>query len=191
MQPSLQCVLEALLQVIKQSGCEADHARHPVPMLIIGGDITLLHPPPHVFNEYIRAILAFTLNSPPTNGMFKRNIYNIIWSIPDGVTLKCTLLVHSIFLYSYTAFQNFLRPQRILFGWSNREEWDERGMWRVVDRRGVYRIWCRNLRERNHFKDLGVDARIILRRIFTKWVVGGGAWPGSIWITKRTDGDML
>jgi len=30
-------------------------------------------------------------------------------------------------------------------------------------------FWWGNLRERNHFKDLGLDGRIILKWIFTKW----------------------
>jgi hypothetical protein len=30
-------------------------------------------------------------------------------------------------------------------------------------------FWWGNLRERDHFEDLGVDGRIILRWIFRKW----------------------
>ena len=36
------------------------------------------------------------------------------------------------------------------------------------ERRGVYRFWWGNLRERDHFGDPGVDGRIILRWIFRK-----------------------
>jgi len=36
-------------------------------------------------------------------------------------------------------------------------------------------FWWRNLRERDNLEDPGVDARIILRWIFTKWD-GGIAW---------------
>ena len=40
------------------------------------------------------------------------------------------------------------------------------------ERRGVYRILVRNMRERDHLEDPGVDGRIILRWIFRKWDVG-------------------
>ena len=33
-------------------------------------------------------------------------------------------------------------------------------------------FWWGNLREREHWGHLGVDGRIILRRIFRKWGVG-------------------
>jgi hypothetical protein len=44
-------------------------------------------------------------------------------------------------------------------------------------RRGdVYtRVWCGNLRERDHLEDAGVDGRIILRWIFRK-CDGGMNW---------------
>jgi hypothetical protein len=34
------------------------------------------------------------------------------------------------------------------------------------EKRGVYRIWWGNLRERDHLEDPGIDGRIILRWIF-------------------------
>ena len=37
-------------------------------------------------------------------------------------------------------------------------------------------FWWRNLRERDHLGDPGVDGRIILRWIFWKWDVGGMDW---------------
>jgi hypothetical protein len=37
-------------------------------------------------------------------------------------------------------------------------------------------FWWGNLRERDHLGDSGVDGRIILRRIFRKWDVGGMDW---------------
>ena len=57
----------------------------------------------------------------------------------------------------------------------------------VGERRSVYR-W-RNLRERDHLEHPGVDGRIILRRIFTKWDVG--VWNGSICLMIGTRGGLL
>jgi hypothetical protein len=37
-------------------------------------------------------------------------------------------------------------------------------------------LWWENLRERDHLGDPGVDERIILWRIYTKWDVG--VWIG-------------
>jgi len=46
-------------------------------------------------------------------------------------------------------------------------------MWHVWERREAYtRFWWGNLRERDHFGDVVVDGRIILRWIFRKWDVG-------------------
>jgi len=42
----------------------------------------------------------------------------------------------------------------------------------VGERRGIYNAWGRNLRERHHLGDPGVDERIVLRWIFRKWGVG-------------------
>jgi len=50
-------------------------------------------------------------------------------------------------------------------------------------------FWWRNLRERDHLEDPGIDERIILRWIFSKWDVG--AWTGSIWLRIRTGGGHL
>jgi hypothetical protein len=47
----------------------------------------------------------------------------------------------------------------------------------------------RNLRERDHLGDPGVDGRIILRLIFRKWDVG--ALTGSSWLRIGTDGGNL
>jgi hypothetical protein len=39
-----------------------------------------------------------------------------------------------------------------------------------MEREAVYiRFWWRKLRERDHFKDPGVDEKIILKWIFEKW----------------------
>jgi hypothetical protein len=42
----------------------------------------------------------------------------------------------------------------------------------VGERKGVYRVWWENVRERNHLEDPGVGDRIILNRIFRKWDMG-------------------
>jgi hypothetical protein len=45
----------------------------------------------------------------------------------------------------------------------------------------------RNVRERDHLGDPGVDGRIILRWIFRKW----GVWTGSSWLRIGTgDGHL-
>jgi len=46
-----------------------------------------------------------------------------------------------------------------------------------------------NLRVRDHLGDLGLDGRIILRRIFRKWDVG--VWTGSSWFRIGTGGGNL
>jgi hypothetical protein len=50
-------------------------------------------------------------------------------------------------------------------------------------------FWWGNLRERDHWKDLGVDGRIILRLIFRKWDVG--LWTGLDWLRIETGGGYL
>jgi hypothetical protein len=44
-------------------------------------------------------------------------------------------------------------------------------------------FWWRNLRERNHLEDPGVDGRIILRWLFSKWD------RGVDWIDLAQDKD--
>jgi hypothetical protein len=46
-----------------------------------------------------------------------------------------------------------------------------------------------NLMEIDHWGDPGVDARIILKRIFRKWDVG--VWTGLSWRRTYTDGGDL
>ena len=46
-------------------------------------------------------------------------------------------------------------------------------------------FWWRNLRERDHLEDPGVDGRIILRWIFRKW------YGGMDWIDLAQDRDRL
>jgi hypothetical protein len=45
------------------------------------------------------------------------------------------------------------------------------------ERRGIYRVWWGNLRERDQLEDPHIDGRITLRLIFKKWDVG--IWTGS------------
>ena len=47
-------------------------------------------------------------------------------------------------------------------------------------------FWCCNPTVRDYFEDPGVDGRIILRWIFSKW--DGGAWTGLIWLRIGTGG---
>jgi hypothetical protein len=44
--------------------------------------------------------------------------------------------------------------------------------------------WLRNLRERDHLDDSGLDGTIILRAIFRKWDVGAGI--GLNWLRIGT-----
>jgi len=55
--------------------------------------------------------------------------------------------------------------------------------------RGVYRLLVEIRGEGDHWGDLGVDARIILRWIFRKWVVG--LWTGSSWLRIGTGGGHM
>jgi hypothetical protein len=50
-------------------------------------------------------------------------------------------------------------------------------------------FWWGNLRERDHWGDPGVDARIILRWIFRIWDVG--VWTGLSWLRIETGGEQL
>jgi hypothetical protein len=49
--------------------------------------------------------------------------------------------------------------------------------------------WWRNRRERDHWRDLGVDGWIILRRISRRWDVG--IWTGLGWPRIGTGGGGL
>jgi hypothetical protein len=43
---------------------------------------------------------------------------------------------------------------------------------RMGERRGVCSVWWRDLREKDHLEDPGVDGRITEKWIFKKWDVG-------------------
>jgi len=57
------------------------------------------------------------------------------------------------------------------------------------ERRGIYRFWWGNLRDRDHLGDPGIDGRIILSWIFRKWDVG--IRTGSTWLRIGTSGGHL
>jgi hypothetical protein len=55
--------------------------------------------------------------------------------------------------------------QQILFGRSNREEWNGRGMYHIWGEVHAG-FWWGNLEEIDHLQDIGIDGRLILRWIF-------------------------
>jgi len=57
------------------------------------------------------------------------------------------------------------------------------------ERRVVYRILVRKLKGRDHLEDPGLDGRIILRWIFTKWF--WEVWTELMWIRIGTGGGHL
>jgi hypothetical protein len=54
---------------------------------------------------------------------------------------------------------------------------------------GEERVLLRNLRDRYHLEDPGVDVRIILRWTFRKW--DSGKWIGLIWLRIGAGGAHL
>jgi hypothetical protein len=60
---------------------------------------------------------------------------------------------------------------------------------RMVEGEACTGFWWKNLRERDHWGNPGVDGRIILRRIFRKWDVG--VWTGLIWLRAEAGGEHL
>ena len=50
-------------------------------------------------------------------------------------------------------------------------------------------IWWENVMGKDNLENLGIDGKVILRRIFRKW--NGGAWTGLIWLRIETGGWLL
>ena len=57
------------------------------------------------------------------------------------------------------------------------------------DRIDILRVLAGKPEEKRHFRDPGIDGRIILRGIFRKWDVE--VWTGSIWLRLGTGGGHL
>jgi hypothetical protein len=61
----------------------------------------------------------------------------------------------------------------------------------MEDSRGAHRVFGgKNLRERDHVEDTGIDGRIILKCMLN--LLGGGeAWTGLIWLRIGTSSGLL
>jgi hypothetical protein len=51
------------------------------------------------------------------------------------------------------------------------------------------RFWWENLRERDHWRDPGVDGMIMLRQVFRRWDMG--IWTALSWLRIETGGGDL
>jgi hypothetical protein len=60
---------------------------------------------------------------------------------------------------------------------------------RMAESRGLFRVSVGKPEGKSHLEDPGVDGRIILRLVFSKWDVR--AWTGSIWLRIGTGGGNL
>jgi hypothetical protein len=61
------------------------------------------------------------------------------------------------------------------------------GLWETTEVHTGF--WCGVLRERDHFEDIGIDCRIILKWIFRRW--HGETLTGLIWLRIGTGRPML
>lgn len=69
------------------------------------------------------------------------------------------------------------------------KEDEMREMWHVWHRGEMHTgFWYRNLQERSHLQDLGIERNAILERVFKKQ--DGRAWTGLIWLSQRTLYDL-
>jgi hypothetical protein len=59
---------------------------------------------------------------------------------------------------------------------------------RTGGRRGGYGVLVGKPERKNHFEDLGIDGRIILKLIFNRWDL---AWTGLIWLSIWTGDGLL
>jgi hypothetical protein len=57
------------------------------------------------------------------------------------------------------------------------------------EKRNAYRILVGNNKERDHWEDLDISGRIILKCVLEKW--GGLIWTGFIWPRILTSGGLL
>jgi hypothetical protein len=71
---------------------------------------------------------------------------------------------------------------------SRRMRWAGNVAW-MGRRKACIGLWWENLSERHHWRDPGVDGRIILGWIFRKWDVG--VWTGLGWLRIETGGELL
>ena len=104
------------------------------------------------------------------NGVLRK----ISGSKRDEVTGEWRILHNEERYDLYTPYQFIVQVMK-----SSRIKWA--GHVARIGRRDLYTgFWLGNLRERDHWEDLGVDGRIILKFIFKKW--DGGIWIILFWL---------
>lgn len=55
---------------------------------------------------------------------------------------------------------------------------------RMGERGYTYRVWWQNLKERNLLENLGLDGKVILKRMLKEY--GGIMWTRMIWLRVGT-----